>query len=538
MTDLNNRFRNFIDNGVAPISAEEIFVASAAVQIKTKAGRRRRRLRRRLLLLSSITAIAATIAVVITGLVSIPGTKNTGVAPASAATFLKSVASEAASQKALVPGPGQYLYVATIEGTGNGMTIPPRKMFWYDSDELVQSWTSPRTKGRQTWQVVGRPRFVSAADRAIWVADGSKPLESGNSSGGPPSYYNVTGLPTNASAMVTYFKSQTDLPAESNFGSWPGWEFDTALSYLQNGASSAQRAALLRFVATIPGVRLLGHATSIVTGERGSVIAMGPSKRGGTQEAIFNPSTSSLIEIRIVISALPPKTTTTVPQPTPFVGEILTYSDFLFAGITHGNSTFSLPKGTPTFPQAWPSGSVREPLPGWLGSPATSAAAATVSTCSSGALTVELGTRGHAGASNAGFAIAVTNQGTASCSLNGFATVAALTKTASAKPITFVHSSQSQTYATAFPKTIVLAPKKTASFGISYTDSMDQQYGNATGCQMYAIDVQLPGVKPSHTTRISLASIDGPAQNYVNACFTNFRFGLTPVVIGTNPPQP
>jgi hypothetical protein len=538
MTDLNNRLRNFIDTGVAPVSAEEIFLASAAVQMKSKAGRVRPRLRRRLLVLSGMTAIAAAVAIVSTGLVTIPGTKNTGVAPASAAVFLKAVASEAASQKALIPEPGQYLYVATVEGMGNGMTMPPGKMFWYDADELVQSWTSPSTKGHQTWQVVGRPRFVSAADRATWVADGSKPLESGNSSGGPPAYYNVAGLPTKASAMVAYFKTQTDLPAESIYGSWPLWEFDMALGFLQNGASSAQRAALLRFVATIQGVRLMGHATSIVTGQTGSVIAMGPSKRGWTQEAIFNPSTSSLIEIRIVLAALPPKTTTTVPQPTPFIGETLTYTDFLFAGITHGNSTYSLPTGTPKFPQAWPSGSVREPLPGWLGSPTTSAAAATVSTCSSGALTVELGTRGHAGASSAGFAIAVTNQGTASCSLNGFATVAALTKTASAKPITFVHSSQSQTYATALPKTIVLAPKKTASFGISYTDSKDQQYGNATGCQMYAINVRLPGVKPSHTTRIPLASIDGPTQNYVNACFTNFRFGLTPIVTGSNPPQP
>lgn len=373
MTDLNNRLSNFIDTGVAPVSAEEIFVASASEQKKVSAQRVRPRLRRRLLVLGSITAIATAIAIVSVGLVAIPGAKNTGVAPASAATFLKSVASKAAGQKALVPGPGQYLYVATVEGMGNGSRIPPRKAFWFFADELNQAWTSPRTAGHQTWLVVGRPRFVSAADRAIWVADGSKPLGSGNSAGGLPTYYNVAGLPTSASAMVAYFKSQNYLPAESSYGSWPEWEFDVALGFLQNGASSAQRAALLRFVATIPGVRLMGHATSVVTGQRGSVIAMNLLKPGWTREAIFNPSTSSLMEIRSVLTALPPETTTTMPfaQPTPFVGEILDYTDFLFAGITHGNSTYSLPTGTPRFPRVWPFGSVREPLPGWIGSAST-----------------------------------------------------------------------------------------------------------------------------------------------------------------------
>jgi hypothetical protein len=166
------------------------------------------------------------------------------------------------------------------------------------------------------------------------------------------------------------------------------------------------------------------------------------------------------------------------------------------------------------------------------------ASAATVHTCASAALSVKLGAQGHAAMSSAGFAVAVTNKGATSCSLDGFATVTALTKTASPKPITFVHTSRSQSYATASPKTVVLAPKGTASFGISYTDNKDQQYGNATGCQMYAVNVRLPGVKPRHTTRISMPAIDGPAENYVNSCFTAFEFGLTPIVKGSTPPQP
>ena len=368
MTELSERIREFIDTGVAPVSAEEIFVARPSVKVRTSAERVRPRLRRRLLVLSGVAALV--IVLVSVGLVTVLDAKNAGVTPASAATFLESVAAKAGTERSLVPGPGQYLYVATIEGMGNGTRIPPRKMFWFFADELNQAWTSPRAVGHQTWQIVGRPRFVSAADRAIWVADGSKPLGSGNSGGGLPPYYNVAALPTKVSGMLAFFKSQSDLPTESSYGAWPSWEFDIALGFLQNGASSAQRAALLKFVATIPGVRLMGHATSVVTGERGSVIALPHVRPGWTEEAIFNPSSSKLIEIRLVLTSLT-TTPTQIGTPPPFVGEIESYTDFLFAGITRVNSKYSLPVGTPTFPPVWPFGSVREPLPGWVGSAST-----------------------------------------------------------------------------------------------------------------------------------------------------------------------
>lgn len=366
MTELNESIRDFIDTGATPVSAEEIFATGPSVQMSTAADRARPRLRRRrLLVLSGVAGLV--VALVSVGLVTVPGTKNVSIAPASAATFLASVAAKAASEKSMVPGPGQYLYVATIASMTNGASQPPSpKMFFYAANELHQVWTSPRAPGHQTYEIVGRPEFLSAADRAIWVVDGSMPLGSGNASYGPPLYYNVAGLPTKASEMVAYFKSQNYLPSESTYGPLPSWEFNMALGFLQNGASSAQRAALLKFLATIPGVRLIGHATSIVTRERGSVIALPFRESGMTEEAVFDPSTSKLIEIRYVITVLPSKASP-IPGPTPFVGEIQSYSDFVFAGITRANSKYSLPVGTPKFPQAWPFGLVREPLPGWLG---------------------------------------------------------------------------------------------------------------------------------------------------------------------------
>jgi hypothetical protein len=364
MTELRERIRDFIDSGAAAVSVEEIVIARPAASVNDHADRVRPRLRR-VLVLSSVAALA--IALVTIGLDTIPGAKNAGVAPASAATFLKKAADKAAIEKSLVPGPGQYLYVATIEAQGNGAGMhPSSKAFWYDSDELHQVWTSPQPPGHQTFEIVGRPEFLSAADRATWMIDGSPRLGSGSSSGPTPPYYDVANLPTKASDMAAYFRAQNYIPSESSNGSLPGWEFDTALSFLQNGASSTQQAALLRFIATIPGVRLMGHATSIVTRERGSVIALPLKGYGRTEEAIFDPSTSKLIETRITLTALPAKAFPYAPPP--FIGEILSYTDFVFAGITRVNSKYSLPEGTPKFLPVWPFGALREPLPGWIGS--------------------------------------------------------------------------------------------------------------------------------------------------------------------------
>jgi hypothetical protein len=366
MNDLQERIRELIDNGARPVSAQEIFSLQDSSSTRPRAGRNRTR--RRLLIVSGgFLLVVASVGVGV-GLVNVPGAKNVVVPRASAATFLKLVATKAANEPALVPGPNQYLYVAEMTSVTDGATMSPsRRMFWYDANELVQTWTSPRLAGHKTWQVVGRPEFLSAADRAVWVTDGSKALGSGSSSGGLATYYNVAGLPSTASSMLSYFKSQKELPAESSYGSWPSWEFDVALGFLQNGASSLQRAALLRFVATIRGVRLLGHATSIVTGERGSVIAMPLERRGWSEEALFNPSTSDLIETRLVITG-PTSKVAQIALPTPFIGEIESYTDFIFAGITRVDSHYSRPPAAPRYPTVWPFGSDREPLPGWLSS--------------------------------------------------------------------------------------------------------------------------------------------------------------------------
>ena len=368
MTELDERIRNFIDFNVAPISAEEIFDIDNGVAIHV--AMRRRLHRRRALLLCG--AIGVVVAIVSVGLVTIPGPKSVNAPKAAAATakaFLDSVALRADDQKALIPGPGEYLYVATISSQTNGESLPPSsKMFWYDSDELTETWTSPHAASQQSYRIVGRPIFLSARDRAAWESDGSPPLGSGNGSGPPPPYYDVASLPTKPSAMIEFFRSQKDIPQRETYEGESSWEFSTVLNFLQSGASSVQRAALLRFAASIPGIRLHDHAKSIVTYETGSVITLPIGDgTGRSEEALFDPTSSTLLETRIVQTSLPAKTLPKLPgMPTPFVGEILFYTDFIFAGVTRANSGFSLPTQTPTFPATWPFTSTREPLPGSL----------------------------------------------------------------------------------------------------------------------------------------------------------------------------
>jgi hypothetical protein len=81
----------------------------------------------------------------------------------------------------------------------------------------------------------------------------------------------------------------------------------------------------LRFAASIPGIRLQGHAQSIVTNEPGPVISLPIGEgTGRSEEAIFDPSSSTLLETLLVQSSLPAKTLPKLPgMPTPFVGEIL-----------------------------------------------------------------------------------------------------------------------------------------------------------------------------------------------------------------------
>jgi hypothetical protein len=159
-----------------------------------------------------------------------------------------------------------------------------------------------------------------------------------------------------------------------------------------------------------------------------------------------------------------------------------------------------------------------------------------VSVCSSSVLTLRPGfAQGAAGSE--GTPIVITNHGPSSCSLFGFPGVVAHTKASSPRPVRFVRRPRSQIYRAIQPRTVVLPPKGTASFGLSYVDALDQQYGNGARCQMNAIRVRFSRVTPVRIFSVSLVANGHDGYGPINSCWAGFILGLTPIVNGSTPPE-
>ena len=166
----------------------------------------------------------------------------------------------------------------------------------------------------------------------------------------------------------------------------------------------------------------------------------------------------------------------------------------------------------------------------------SNAGAATVPTCSSRVLSLSLGFTQPA-AGNVGTPIVITNNGSATCTIAGYPITVAHTEAASPHPVTFVHRPRSQIYVAAPVKTIVVAPKGRASFGISYVDALDQQYGQGRDCLMNSITVRLPQVAPARKITVPFRKGSDGFGGPIDSCFAGFEFGLTPIVKGSTLPE-
>jgi hypothetical protein len=173
-------------------------------------------------------------------------------------------------------------------------------------------------------------------------------------------------------------------------------------------------------------------------------------------------------------------------------------------------------------------------LAAWV--PSADGSTPSVPACSSNVLTLRSGFT-QAAAGNVGTPFVITNHGSSSCSLSGFPAVVAHTEASSPRPVTFVHRPRSQIYRAVLPKTIVLPPKGTASFGLSYLGALDQQYGSGSRCQMNAITVRFPRVTPVRNFTVALVANGHDGYGPINSCFAGFILGLTPIVKGPTPPE-
>ena len=164
------------------------------------------------------------------------------------------------------------------------------------------------------------------------------------------------------------------------------------------------------------------------------------------------------------------------------------------------------------------------------------ASSSTIPTCWTSVLTMRAGFSGAA-AGNVGTPILVTNHGTKSCTLDGFPVVVAHTEAPSPRRVSFVHRSRSQIFRTVAPTIVVLAHDGKASFGISYSDALDQQFGQGPRCQMNSVTVQLPKVVPARIFKIPLVANGHDGFGPINSCFAGFVLGLSPIIKGPYPPN-
>lgn len=380
MPDLAERLREFVDTAQPSMTRDEI---AEVVSRRHQGGGLVRSSGRRKPLIAGLLVAAGVIALVATLLVR-TGASNTGsrLTPsisklASASAILKHTAMVADSQQPLVPGPGQFLYVRLLDGSTAGQDFfplngPVHPVSRFYVQETLEQWTSSSGPNRQASTNVGQPEFITQTDRQLWEQAGSPLIETGYSGGGTPPYYDVADLPTDPSKMSTYFASQADLVQAQTSEGLPLnslWEFSTAANFLESGAAGPQRAALLDYMATIPGVVNAGSGTTIGTKQSGTIFAMPSTAAGFTFQVIIDQANSQVLEQRLAVSDPTKLFTPTSAQVAdgqeiaPLgVGQAKLYTDFLYAGIADSSS--SIPSGAPPSPALWPFGSGREPLPG------------------------------------------------------------------------------------------------------------------------------------------------------------------------------
>jgi len=233
--------------------------------------------RRRLLVPAIALAAAGLIAVFV-------DVGNHGGGSASAAPVLRKFAAIARDQAApTVVKRGQFRYTKSVvayTSGGHGWTAL--------GPGVRETWFGP-TAGRihETW---GKPVFLTAADRAGWIAAGrpqvNPPEDSANL---PPP--RPLDLPTDPDALYHKLHDQA-----VGHGNSTDSEMFTLVgdALRESDASPALRAALYEVAARIPGVELVGPAVDRV-GRHGVAVASVDSKIGLRHELIFGRKTAALL---------------------------------------------------------------------------------------------------------------------------------------------------------------------------------------------------------------------------------------------------
>ena len=222
----------------------------------------------------------------------------------TAAAVLGQAALTAARQPAAtVPGPGQYVYVETVEGQRDGAGI---------CVQTVRVWAAPDGSGREVASAPtgafchgGIPSQTFSKGQGIVTAD----------------------LPTDPARLEQFIVRHFEGGAREDVAA----TFHFAGTFLQAGAPPHVRAALFRLIQSIPGIEWLGQMTDRL-GRHG--IGVGFTQYGVRDVLIFDPATTAVLEREGI--AVDPAQIDVPPGEARFsAGEVINYTVYTSSGVVN-----------------------------------------------------------------------------------------------------------------------------------------------------------------------------------------------------------
>jgi hypothetical protein len=309
--------------------------------------RRKARQARRRRLLPVGAAIAAVLATALVAQLVLhdptPVTQDQDAVLATAEPAAVKVLTTAAAAAARAPepalGPGKYWYVRE-RGTsigGNEDQFGTPKSFHYRTPYDNETWWAPDGVLR-TRQSFGRPRFLSPADRDVWVANGRPELPgpsvhideegpgiSDRSDGWlPMTYEQIIKLPTDPAQLSDVLSERiyagqpvascpVPLGPDGRCPHRPVTDLDrygAIVFLLTHYPLPAQlRSALYQALTRLDGIELIGEVTDLA-GRRGVGVTIGPTEEKLPRRTvlIFDPATGRLLGTRSVLAAEVPGT--------------------------------------------------------------------------------------------------------------------------------------------------------------------------------------------------------------------------------------
>jgi hypothetical protein len=330
--DFQSDFRGPDENETAWAKDALMERVAGAQSRRTKPATSRQRLpRRRWLIGAAAAAVIVALAVIVPALVS--NGPLGGVQSAAAAALSKAAGVAANQQTASAPTAGQFVYTKTKADYQSGTYGAGPKHdqnFSVLTPEVREAWIGTDGSGRLL-ETHGTPTFLTARDRAAWIAADRPSLGAGKTydeayGKGGLSYLDLTKMPTDQAQLRTMIEQR------KVEGGPPGdAETFTIIGDLlrETYAPPALRAALYRIASELPGVELIGTVND-ETGRTGT--AVGYTTNGIRQELIFDPGTSALLGERSVIVD-PAKAKIDVPA-----GTVVGWAAYLASGVVNSTS--------------------------------------------------------------------------------------------------------------------------------------------------------------------------------------------------------